>query len=194
MRARLRSDLLAPQLLIDNRTVPVVLAPGLTMAPLSFYHIHMIRTVVALLIAPLCMPLMVACHDLLWAFQHRDNPNIQYLTLFPLILLAIISYGSTLLVGIPMLVFLRWVGFSGWWVAGLIGFFIGAVLYLFLNVWYLMAHGGIDVPHLAPQIVILGISNFFSWPSAAMGAAVGVTFWLIARPDRSGHRVDHMAL
>jgi hypothetical protein len=59
----------------------------------------MIRSVVALLIAPLCVPLMVASHDLFLAFEHRDNPNVRYLTVFPLIVAAI-SYGNTLLLGV----------------------------------------------------------------------------------------------
>lgn len=105
----------------------MVLASSLTMAPLSFYHIQMIRSVVALLIAPLWVPLMVASHDLLLTFQH---PDIHYLTVFPWIVFAVIGYGSTLLLGVPVLVFARWLGFSGWLVSGVIGFFIGAALWL----------------------------------------------------------------
>jgi hypothetical protein len=150
----------------------------------------MIRSVVALLIAPLCVPLMVASHDLLLAFEHRDNPNVRYLTALPLFVAAI-SYGSTLLLGVPMLVFARWLGLSGWWVSSVIGCFIGSALWLAAAAWYLIAHG-VDIPHLPRQLLDLGLLNWL-WPLGAMGAAVGMTFWLIARPDRSSHSVDHMA-
>jgi hypothetical protein len=163
------------------------------LALFSFDHIHMIRSVVALLIAPLCVPLVVASHDLLLTFQHRDHPNIHYLTVFPLIVFAVISYGSTFLLGVPMLVFVRWLGFSDWWAAGVIGFFIGAALWVGAAIWYLIAHGGVDISLLARQVVILGLPYFFSWPSGALGAAVGVTFWLIARPDCRSQRANHTA-
>jgi hypothetical protein len=130
------------------------------LALFSFDHIHMIRSVVALLIAPLCVPLVVASHDLLLTFLHRDHPNIHYLTVFP---------------------------------PGVIGFFIGAVLWAGAAIWYLIAHGGVDISLLARQVVILGLPSFFSWPSGALGAAVGVTFWLIARPDCRSQRANHTA-
>jgi hypothetical protein len=153
----------------------------------------MIRFALALLIAPLLVPLVTAVDGLRLTLQHAGHPDIHYLTVGVVLWWAMISYGSTLLLGVPMLVFVRWLGLSGWWVAGMIGFFIGAALWLVAAVWYLVAHGGVDIQHLAiqhlaRQIVILGPSNFFSWPFSASGAAVAVIFWLIARPDRSSKR------
>jgi hypothetical protein len=60
-----------------------------------------------------------------------------------------------------MLVFVRWLGFSDWCVAGVIGFFIGAALWAGAAIWYLIAHGGVDISLLARQVVILGLPSFF---------------------------------
>jgi hypothetical protein len=145
----------------------------------------MTRLIAALLVAPLCVPLMVASHALLLTFQHRDHPEIHYLDAMSLAVWAVLSYGSTLLLGLPLLLFLRWLGLSGLWVAGVVGFFVGTLIWLLAALWYLVAHG-VDVRHLARLIVDPGLLHLL-WPCGALGAAVGVTFWLIARPDRSSH-------
>jgi hypothetical protein len=155
----------------------------------------MVRFVVALLVAPLCVPLVVAAYGLILTFQHRDHPEIQYLAVFPLILVAVISYGGTLLLGVPLLLLLRLLGLSGLWVAGVVGVFVGAVFWFVAVGLYLIGHGAIDISHLTNLagianlihlIVGAGLSNVL-WPCGALGAAVGVAFWLIARPDRGGN-------
>ncbi len=152
----------------------------------------MIRFFVALLVAPLFVPLVVASYDLLFTFQHSDHPDIQYFQVIPLVMCAVASYGTTLLLGVPVLLFLRLLGLSGLWVAGVVGLFVGTVFWLVATGWYLIGQGLdisyftnlADIPYAIRLIIGLGLLNEL-WPCGALGVAVRIAFWLIARPDRT---------
>ncbi len=158
----------------------------------------MSRFFIALLTAPLCVPLLAGAHDILLTFQHRDHPEIQYLTVPSMTFYAVVSYGGTFLLGIPLLSFLRLLGLSGLRVAGVVGFFVGALLWYATVGLYVVGHGGIDISHLTNLadiawltrfVAVQGLSNEL-WRCGALGVAVGITFWLIARPDRSRDRTS----
>src|SRR5260221_7330704 len=120
----------------------------------------MTRFFIALLTALLCVPLVGASYDLLLTFQHRDHPEIQYLTVSSLIFYAVIGYGSTLLLGVPLLLFLRLLGLSGLWVAGVVGFFVGAVFWYVVVGLYVIGHGGVDIWHLTNLADIAWLIRF----------------------------------
>lgn len=96
---------------------------------------------------------------------------------------AFLSYGGTLAFGMPAYFLLKARSLTAAWVAGAIGFAIGALMWLVFLVLFPLSLGqGLSG-------VRFGLANFhivtdIAWPGGVLGAIVGGLFWMIARPDR----------
>lgn len=137
----------------------------------------MIRSLMAFLIAPLIAPFLM----FFWA---RDlNPTGHWLA-FTLVVIAIVTYVGVGLFGIPAYLLLRARKWTRFWLAPVLGFAFGAVIWLAFGVVFglLLGHS------LAAAVSFTADAKYLAgvfWPGGVAGVAVGATFWLIARPDRS---------
>jgi hypothetical protein len=94
---------------------------------------------------------------------------------------TIVSYGSMLLIGGPAYLFLKSKQWTSVWIAAGLGIFFGIVGWI---------AGGALLAFLleSPFLAAFGdpVWRFgMLWPGAVSGMLVGITFWIIARPDRS---------
>ena len=99
------------------------------------------------------------------------------------IVAGIAAYGGMTIIGLPVYLALRMRGWTALWVAILIGFVSGVVIWFAVGAMIALLLG----ERLAGAIAALRDPAWRSgaiWPSATIGAVVATTFWLIARPDR----------
>jgi hypothetical protein len=139
----------------------------------------MSRQTLAFIVAPLWVPVLVA----LYAFYYSLFPDFgrTVFVAIPVGVSAAISYGSTLILGRPAFAFLRAHKMTSVWMAVATGFAVGSMT----PIAFLTLIGAMPVLafFLANGASQSGVSLLLV-ASAAMGALVGLTFWLIARPDR----------
>ena len=139
----------------------------------------MSRTVLAFLIAPLWVP-AAAVPFAVRAFPYPEQRHWIYITVF---IAAIFAYGGVAALGMPAFRLLRARKHTAFWIAPILGFAVGVVAWLVFIVLFGLSLGNswAFVSHdLASNSAHL--SAFL--PTGALGAAVGATLWLIARPDR----------
>lgn len=138
------------------------------------------RGAIAFFIAPLAVPLLL----LLWQLSAAHAALGLILT--TMFIGAFVSYVGTLVFGIPAYRLLRARGVTALWVAVVVGFIIGILMWLIFAVFF-----GLSLGHGLSSIQsTLTNSNIFTdvmWPGGVLGAIVGAIFWLIARPDRQTH-------
>ena len=135
----------------------------------------MTRSTIAFLTAPLAVPLLLLP---LLLFVHLAPGWILAAT----IIAALVSYTGTLILGIPIYMALRACGLTHVWIAGVVGFAIGAAMWLVFSVLFVLSLGqgmaGVQLA-LTDMQSLTGIL----W-GGVLGMIVGVLFWLIARPDK----------
>ena len=134
------------------------------------------RSTIAFFVAPLAVPLLV----LVWSFAGHLALRWQ---LTMMVIAAFLSYSGTLAFGMPAYIFLRARGLTATWIAGAVGFVIGALMWLVVLVLFPLSLGQ------GFSGVRLGMADFsivtdIVWPGGVLGTIVGVLFWAIARPDR----------
>ncbi len=139
----------------------------------------MSRTALAFLIAPLWVP-AAAAPFASHMFPYPEQRHWIYITV---IIAAIFAYGGVAAVGMPTFRLLRARKHTDFWIAPVLGVAIGIATWLVFivlfglslgNSWSFVAHDWVSTSaHLWAVI-----------PTGALGAAVGATLWLIARPDR----------
>lgn len=101
------------------------------------------------------------------------------------------SYGGTYLLGLPAFFILTSRGFTSAWIAVVLGFAIGNLVFLVFYFLFGLALGNTVtmetvVVHLqktftqwsAESLIAVAVPGFF-------GILVGLTIWVIARPDRA---------
>jgi hypothetical protein len=128
------------------------------------------REIAAFLIVPLTVPIFAI---LRW-------PETGALGV---IVAVTVSYGAILIFGFPMYLILRSRHLTGLWIATAMGLLIGVLA------WF---SGGMLIALLFDQGIsgaraVLADANWRNgifWPGGAVGALVGILFWIIARPDR----------
>jgi hypothetical protein len=144
----------------------------------------MSRSRIAFLVAPLWVPLVMIPVASLYLFS---RPNQGPWVVISTVLGMVFGYGGTLAFGLPAFAILRSRQRTAFWIAPVLGFVIGAVTWqIFLAFFALMMSDG----HLS--LVVHGIRQSFNDPvqllfaaaPGSLGALVGATLWLIARPDR----------
>jgi hypothetical protein len=168
---------------IWNEVIPIVLASVLfpSLASLAIWNIHRrwgSRTVLAFLVAPLWVPAATTLLAI-GTFPYAEQRGIYIIT----IIAAIFAYGATAMLGLPAFLILRARGHTAFWFASALGFGVGVItwaIFMILlglslgNSWTFVTH---DIVNNPAQRLIFPLTG-------ALGAAVGATLWLIARPDR----------
>jgi hypothetical protein len=138
----------------------------------------MSRTKLAFLIAPLWVPLATALVSrmLVW-----PDPSQTHWVVIATTVGGAFAYAGCFVVGLPLFRLLTTRGLVSMWIAPTVGFAIGAVTWLaFISCLTIFLGGGPfgAFGALAPQQL-----PFLAWPGG-LGALVGMTVWLITRPDR----------
>lgn len=143
------------------------------------------RTILAFTIAPLWVPLLLFLFARLVIFPYPEQGNSVVLAVF---VSLVFSYGGTILVGAPAFAFLRSRNLTAPWIAVVLGFAIGAMVFFVFYVLFGLALGNStqDTLRITQSVFtaerLWGIS-FIGVPGS-IGALVGFTLWMIARPDR----------
>jgi hypothetical protein len=138
------------------------------------------KTGLAFLIAPLWVPAAIVP----FAAQAFPYPEQGHWIYISAIIAAIFAYAAVAAFGMPAFVILRARDFTALWIAPVLGFGVGIITWVIFIVLFgvSLGNGWSFVSHdLA--------SNSAHWwpllPTGTLGAVVGATFWVIARPDRS---------
>ena len=136
------------------------------------------RRTVAFIVAPLCVPLST--------FFYLINTNLApFWVGASTIISATIAYAGVLVFGIPAYRFLRARSWTSVWIALVVGFAAGVLMWLvFAALFPLLLDRGLAGVQFAftDRKMLTGAI----WPAGILGAAVGVILWLIARPDLNG--------
>jgi hypothetical protein len=141
---------------------------------------HAFRAVMAFFAAPAAVPLCLLLFSL--PISNKDATAAAAVLLVSLVL----SYAGTLIFGVPIYTFLVKRGYTAFWIAIMLGFFIGALTWLIFA--YFTAPSstkGVSGVHYGlsdPQTLKTAL-----WPCGGLGAITGMILWLIARPDRETH-------
>jgi hypothetical protein len=138
----------------------------------------MSRTKIAFIVAPLWVPLAAA---LVFRLVVWRDPAQAHWVVIGTVISAIFAYGGSCLLGLPLFRWLSSKGLVSMWIAPAVGFVIGAVTWLAFMTCFTIFLGEGPVgaaSSLAPQQL-----SFLFLPGG-LGALVGMTLWLIARPDR----------
>jgi hypothetical protein len=139
------------------------------------------RQVIAFLVAPLVVPLLF-----LAVLYLSPSPTAPFFGT-ALFISGFIAYVGIFMFGIPIYEFLRARNLTAFWIAPAAGVVVGAIMmYVFFVLLGLFFGSSISdtLSDFGRPDVLLFSLGF----GAPAGAAVGATFWLIARPDRRTHR------
>jgi hypothetical protein len=134
------------------------------------------RTLIALLVAPLVVPI------LLFAYL-RGLLTTNFWLAFGLLISVVVAYIGMVVLGVPAYLFLRARGWTSFWVAPVLGFAVGAVMWLVFSAAFALALDQ-GIAGVRSSLSDPGTLSGVLWPGGIVGAAVGVAFWLIARPGR----------
>jgi hypothetical protein len=144
----------------------------------------MTRTSTAFAIAPLWVPLLAApvLRLVVW-----PDPAQAHWVVIGTVISAIFAYGGCVFLGLPLFRWLKARGLVSFWMAPSAGFVIGAITWLAFMTFFALWLGA------RLQGVALAVSDapkhvVFLLLPAGLGALVGATIWLIARPDRQVER------
>jgi hypothetical protein len=137
------------------------------------------RTFLAFLVAPLWVVAAVGLLAVVITTPHPWQDPWMYSIVATG---AIYGYGGTVIIGVPAFYILRARGYTALRVALATGFAAGVLTWLgFLAAISVLLHAAVD--HLLVGFATSPRSLAF-WVAGLLGAVVGATIWLIARPDR----------
>jgi len=136
------------------------------------------RHLKAFLIAPLVVP------GLMLPFLFPTLPAAPWIFGLGLVIAAMVSYAGVVLLGAPAYVALRSHGWTGFWIAPVVGFAAGVIT----GIVAVAVAVHLTLPDAAPIGALISRSVLSpSWNTFGLGtygALVGVALWLIGRPDR----------
>lgn len=137
----------------------------------------MSRGLIAFIIAPLIAPVLL--------FPYlRELTTTNVWLAFALVITVIVAYVGAVVLGVPAYLFLRARNCTSFWMAATLGFAIGAAMWLvFSAAFALMLDQG--VAGVRSSLADPGTLRGILWPGGIAGAAAGMAFWLIARPDKA---------
>ena len=144
------------------------------------------RTIIAFIVAPLWVPL-AECGV---AFISSSDPYSApiFWTMVGLLGSALAAYVGELALGLPVFLFLRSHGMSRLWIVIISGYIIGAVcgVMYWTGLIFFSSIGDIGAFIGAIQKLFNGHDNLIqmSLAPSLLGAIVGATVWLVARPDK----------
>lgn len=134
------------------------------------------REAIAVFISPLVVPLLL----LPWLLS--GQLALGWI-LTSMVIAALVSYTGTFALGIPSYRFLKSRGLTAAWIACVLGFIIGALMWLVFSVLFPLS---LDQGLAGVQFGLTDMHTLrgFVWPGGVLGMIVGVLFWIIARPDQ----------
>jgi hypothetical protein len=147
----------------------------------------MSRHRLAFVVAPLWVPVLVGLYCFFLIFT---RPGQEELIVIAMTIGAILSYGGTLAFGRPAFAFMRTHRMTSIWMAMATGFAIGALTSFFFLVAIAAMLQGLAALLFSDEALHAALS-LFNVASGIMGTLVGITLWLIARPDRATDGVTH---
>lgn len=140
------------------------------------------KTAIGFLVAPLWVPVAVGTYAALYLFP---QPEQSHWIAIATVISAIFGYAGTFVLGLPALLVLRSCGQTAAWISiagGLIG---GILTWTVFGIVFGLSLGN------SMRFIIINIQDQFTknieflLQPGLLGALVGLTWWLIARPDRS---------
>ncbi len=139
----------------------------------------MSRTTLAFLVAPLWAPAAAVP----FAARAFPYPEQRHWIVITVIIAAIFAYGGVAALGIPAFRLLRASKHTAFWIAPILGFAVGVATWLVFIVLFGLSLGNSWT--FVSNDLVTNSAHFWAFlPTGALGAAVGATLWLIARPDR----------
>jgi len=97
---------------------------------------------------------------------------------------AILAYGGVLMLGMPAFLILRARKRTAFWIAPIVGFGVGVLTFsIFFILCGFSLGQSLTFMWLRLHRLAASWSSLF-FPAGGLGAVVGTTLWLIARPDR----------
>jgi hypothetical protein len=135
------------------------------------------RGTIAFFFAPLAVPLLL----LPWLIY---SGLAVVWVIVTLLLSLTVSYIGSATLGLSAYKLLKRHNYTALWIALPVGYAIGAVMWMVFSVFFVVSLGqGISGIHLAlsDPASLWGVL----WPGGILGTAVGLLFWIIARPDRA---------
>lgn len=140
------------------------------------------RTALAFGIAPLWVPLLVGGGK--W-FLDSSPQSVP----FAVIVSTFSAYGGTYLLGAPAFAFLRSRGYTARWLSIVLGFAVGTLVFLvFLFLFSLALVNSVEfaLAYIQVRFTVWNLSNLIAVVAPGLlGALVGITIWMVARPDKS---------
>jgi hypothetical protein len=131
-----------------------------------------VRTLIAFYVAPLAVSLILLVHPAPLV-QYQDAVGFG----------VVVAYVGTFMLGMPIYIFLCARQLTAFWIAPIVGFAIGMVMwyvFFFLLALFLNATISSIVADSFDGRVFLEALRI----GGPAGAVVGIVLWLIARPDR----------
>ena len=139
----------------------------------------MSRTALAFLIAPLWVPAAAVP----FAARAFPYPEQQHWIVITVIIAAIFVHGGVAALGVLAFRLLRASKHTAFWIGPVLGFAVGVVTWLVFIVLFGLSLGN-SWAFVSHDLVTNSAHLWAFLPTGALGAVVGATLWLIARPDR----------
>src|SRR5882672_8292993 len=140
------------------------------------------RLIVALLIAPLAIPVI--------AFRLWEVSSLSATDVAAIFLRVVITYVGTFLFGISAYLFLRARKWTTFWAAAVAGFIVAGLTCWLLGIVTSFL-GGWDLLDVHVHLAWL---RFVLWPCGPLGALVASLLWVVTRRDRAGKPPRIMSL
>jgi hypothetical protein len=141
----------------------------------------MSRTEFAFIVAPLWVPVALMIE---WSLLATPPDRLNHWILVAGFGSLAIGYAGTFLFGVPAFLFLQSRNWTARWIGVVLGFAVAVTTLFVFNALFALALG-----YGVRNAVLGALSSFSDWrpwiTAGPIGSLVGVTLWLIARPDRS---------
>jgi hypothetical protein len=141
------------------------------------------RVATAIAVSTLVTPVML----FIWMSPMMGEAEAGWL-LMALMVAWMATCIGVVIFGVPIYLACRRLRWSGIWIGPLFGFMAGAAGWLGFILCFAMSLGH-SMPAAWDGLRDPQVLKGLYWPGGATGAAVGLVFWLIARPDRRKDRV-----
>jgi hypothetical protein len=146
----------------------------------------MVRTIVAFALAPL----WATAATIVWACYAFPYPEQRHWIAIATFVGTIFAYAGTFAIGIPAYRILSARNQVSAWTAVVLGFGIGSITWIVFEVLFVFSLGA-GAAFSWWQLTLDLTEWHFLLPVGALGSLVGLTLWLIARPDRQSMWSQH---
>jgi hypothetical protein len=140
------------------------------------------RLILALIIAPLWVPLMVGLAADWLLSSLLGGPALEHFVTRLVILCATFSWGGTLMLWLPAMRFLGARGLASVWTAMAVGFVSAIPTFALAFLVFGWVMGGRLAMSVEELVKDAGVYARYALVLAVLGAIVGLTAWLIGQP------------